>query len=67
MAVHPGCKIIWGTYFEYQSALQIWSNLINPGPHTSFGPPSSVALWKGNGTPAISGFSRLVNYSNLPR
>ena len=27
--------------------------------------PQNVAFWKGNGTPAISGKSRLVKYYNL--
>ena len=36
---------------------------------TSYGSlgPQKVAFWKGNGTPAISGKSRLVKYDNLAR
>ena len=45
---------------------RLWGGVIDP---TSQDPknPISVASWKGNGTPAISGESRLVKYCNSAR
>ena len=41
------------------------SGQIRSRPHTGPWAPKKVAVWKGNGTPAISGKSRLVKYYSI--
>ena len=58
-----GVGKVWGQE-SYKIPGQIRSRPISNRPISL---PQKVAFWKGNGTPAISGKSRLVKYFNLAR
>ena len=62
-----GAVLLVGTALVWYHVGVIVSGQIRSRPHTTFWAPKRWVNSKGNGTPAISGKSRLMKYYNLAR